>query len=353
MDTFLFNELLAKITPHISRKDTVMRDSISAHDRLCVTLRFLASGCSYKDLMFAFRISVPAISKLVPKVCRALYKTLQKEYLSIPSTRNQWIQLADEFESKWQFPHAVGAIDGKHISIRAPPHTGTEYFNYKKYFSIVLLGIVDSNAQFIAFDLGSAGSQSDGGIFKSGCLNDICASSCFPTPTQLGERITDVPYFLLGDDAFGLDIHLMKPYQHRSAMGDEKVYNYRHSRARRIVENAFGILCARFRVLLRTLELNVENAMEVVRACLALHNFLITKKDKNYMPPGFIDSEDCDGNVTPGSWRNLSNNSTEICDLRGDQSGRPSSTEARELRDTLKEFFYDEGAVSFQWDMTD
>ena len=80
--------------------------------------------------MFAFRVSVPAISKLVPEVCKALYKTLQREYSSIPYTRNQWIQLADEFESKWQFPHAVvGAIDSKHISISAPPHTGSENFN--------------------------------------------------------------------------------------------------------------------------------------------------------------------------------------------------------------------------------
>lgn len=353
METCLFDEILEKVKPHISKKNTVMRDSISAHDRLCLTLRFLASGASYKDLMYAFRISVSTISKFVPEVCRALYNVLKPEYLSVPTSKCQWEKLADEFDSKWQFPHAVGAIDGKHINIRAPPNTGSEYFNYKKQFSIVLLGIADANAQFIAFDLGTAGSQSDGGIFKNGSLKDICASSCFPAPCQLGQRISEVPYFLLGDDAFALDINLMKPYSHRSAIGDEKVYNYRLSRARRIIENAFGILCARFRVLLRTLELDVPNAMEVVRACLALHNFLSTRKDKIYTPPGFIDSEDVHGNVTPGSWRCLVDNATEICDLRGDQTMRPSSTQAREVRDNLKEFFYDEGAVDFQWNMTE
>ena len=52
----------------------------------------------------------------------------------------------------------------------------------------------------------------------------------------------DVPFYRLGDEAFALDEHLMKPYPYRSAMGDQKVFNYRLSRARRIVENAFGIL---------------------------------------------------------------------------------------------------------------
>ena len=66
------------------------------------------------------------------------------------------------------------------------------------------------------------------------------------------------------------------------------------------------------------------------------------------MPPGFMDSEDVNGNVTPGSWRNLVENTIVICDARGDHSDRPSSIQAREVRDTMKEYFYDEGAVSFQ-----
>ena len=73
----------------------------------------------------------------------------------------------------------------------------------------------------------------------------------------------------------------MKPYSYRSAMGDEKVYNYRLSCARRIVENAFGILSCRFRVLQRTIELEVANAMKVARACLVLHNFLLMRKEQS------------------------------------------------------------------------
>lgn len=352
MDVSLFDEVLEKITPYITKQNTVMRDSISAHDKLCVTLRFLASGQSYTELTYAFRISTSSIAEFVPEVCQALYNVLKEEYMSVPSSHSQWLRLGDEFESKWQFPHAVGAIDGKHINVKAPPNTGSEYFNYKKQFSFVLLAIADANAQFIAFDLGSAGSLSDGGIFKHGSLGAICKSEYFPSPDKVGQsELSDIPYFILGDEAFALDENLMKPYPHRSAMGDEKVFNYRLSRARRIVENAFGILCARFRVLLRTMELDVTNAMQVVRACLVLHNFLMTRKDRIYSPPGFLDSEDDLGSVTPGRWRNLVENASAICDMRPAPSGRSSTLQAREVREILKEYFFSEGAVDFQWAM--
>ena len=284
METLLCDELLEKVRPHISKQDTTMRDAISAHDRLCLTLRFLVSGASYKDLMYSFRISSATISKSIPEVCKAINEVLKDGYLEAPSSRKRWEKLAEDFESKWQLPHAVGAIDGKHINIRAPPNSGSEYFNNKKQFSIVLLAIADSDAKFVAYDLGAPGSQSDGGVFKNGSLGQICKSQSFPTKSKLGQRITEVPFFVLGDEAFALDENLMKPYPHRSALGDEKVFNYRLSRARRIVENAFGILCSRFRILLRTLELDVENAMQVVRACLVLHNYLMTKKTKVILP---------------------------------------------------------------------
>ena len=354
MDISLFDELLEKVKPHLTKKDTNMRDSISAHDKLCVTLRFLASGQSYTQLRYAFRISTSAISEFVPEVCKAIYNVLEEDYMSLPTSQAQWLQLANEFEAKWQFPHTVGAIDGKHIAVKAPPNSGSEFFNYKKHFSVVLLAIADANAQFIAYDLGSAGSQSDGGIFKNSRLGTICKSNNFPSPSNIGQNaLPPIPYFLLGDDAFALDENLMKPYAHRTAMGDEKVFNYRHSRARRIVENAFGILCARFRVLLRTLELDVENSVQVVRACLVLHNFLMMKKDSAYNPPGFLDIEDEHGNVRPGGWRNILDESSVGTNSTISPNVRSSTVQAKEIREILKEYFFSEGAVDFQWMMTE
>ena len=88
MDICLFKEILEKIRPLIAKKNTVMHETISVHDRLCLTLQFLASGASYKDLMYTFRISVSTISNVVPEVSRALYNVLKQDYLSPPTTKH-------------------------------------------------------------------------------------------------------------------------------------------------------------------------------------------------------------------------------------------------------------------------
>ncbi len=89
MDPESFDDIYEKVKPLIEKKDTNMRDAISAHARLCVTLRFLASGASYKELMYEFRISVSSIAKIVPSVCQALYDVLKLDYISVPTKTEQ------------------------------------------------------------------------------------------------------------------------------------------------------------------------------------------------------------------------------------------------------------------------
>jgi hypothetical protein len=74
-------------------------------------------------------------------------------------------RVADGFFKKWNFPSCVGCIDGKHIRIKCPQNSGTLYYNYKHYFSILLEGIADADYKFITIDVGAYGKQSDGRIF--------------------------------------------------------------------------------------------------------------------------------------------------------------------------------------------
>ena len=62
--------------------------------------------------------------------------------------------------------------------------------------------------------------------------------------------------YIIADDAFGMKTWLMKPFSRRNLANDERIFNYRLSRARRVVENASGILANRFRCLLSVMNQN-------------------------------------------------------------------------------------------------
>jgi hypothetical protein len=110
--------------------------------------RYLASGNSFKSMGYSYRISPRAISRSVMQVCEALWRRLKDEVMPEP-TKDQLIGVANDFSSKWNFNNCIGAIDGKHVHIKAPPCSGSDYFNYKGRFSTVLLAIADSHMIFI------------------------------------------------------------------------------------------------------------------------------------------------------------------------------------------------------------
>ena len=84
---------------------------------------------------------------------------------------------------------------------------------------------------------------------------------------------------------------------------DKAIFNYRLSRARRIIENTFGILAARWRIFRRPILAQPQNAISYTKAAIVLHNYLRTHNSPVYCPPGFVDGEDGSGNVVQGSWR--------------------------------------------------
>ena len=110
---------------------------------------------------------------------------------------------------------------------------------------------------------------------------------------------------MLSDDAFALKSYMMKPYSRRNMTYEEKIANYRISRGRRVVENAFGIMALRWQVLLTTIQQRTETAQLIVKTCMVLHNLLRTRYPCHHQ--SLVDQEDADGSLLPGEWRRNAN----------------------------------------------
>ena len=156
-----------------------------------------------------------------------------------------------------------------------------------------------------------------------------------------------LPYSFLGDEIFPLKPWLMRPFPGKQLPEKQRIYNYRHSRARRTIENAFGILATRWRIFLKPIRASVKNAEKYACACLALHNYLRLTSNASYTPRGFIDIESSDGTIKPGEWR-----ATKAAGffqlIRPIRGSRPKH-DSVEMREGIKDYFFStEGKVSWQ-----
>ncbi|KAK8761308.1 hypothetical protein V5799_027424 [Amblyomma americanum] len=266
-----FEGLHSLLEEHLT-KPYVVREPLPSRARLAITLRYLVSGMYMQDVALEFRVGISTVSATVHSTCRLLWTTLQPLYLKVATTE-KWEEVARGFKEKCNFPNCVGAVDGKHIQIQAPPHSGSLYYNYKGTYSIVLLAVADSNLK----------SQSE----------------------------------------------------------EKRIFNYRLSRARRCVENTFGVMVSRFRVFRRSINLLPSNVDYVVMACCVLHNFL--RDDVVYMSATSDDEPQDAANV-----QLCSDGGSSMLDLQP-PCGHNYSRTAAETRDLFSCYFSSPcGAVPWQ-----
>lgn len=249
----------------------------------------------------------------------------------------KWNEIATEFWERWQFPNCIGAMDGKHVTIQAPKLSGSLYWNYKKTYSIVLLALVDACYNFIFVDVGSYGRNSDGGILSNSNFGKKLFRNELNIPEQklLPGTNTKLPMVIVADDAFPLTTNIMRPFPGKNLTDEQRIFNYRLSRARRISENVFGILVQKFRMFMRPLQGNPDNITKIVLAACILHNFI--RKHEGYNVPELTDSTDDAALKKRSRLQNFPRR-------RGGEN-----REAFNLREQFKQFFNSpEGTVEWQ-----
>lgn len=208
------------------------------------------------------------------------------------------------------------------------------------------MAIVNTKYEFIMVDVGANGRISDGGVLKNTefwskfTSSDNCLN--LPEQSELPSTNKKKPYVLIGDEAFQVTPNFMKPYNKTVLNDDCRIFNYRLSRARNVVKNAFGILSSRFKIFRRSVNLDPQKVSKIVLACCHLHNYL--SKSEKYIRNNDVDFENINtGDIRPASWRTESQELIPTPRLRGNPT-----IEAKAVRDEFCEYFNTTGAVPWQ-----
>ena len=226
-------------------------------------------------------MSPATVGRIIHETCQAIWHRLSEaNYLKVPSTAAEWERIAWDIEDRWNFLQAIGEIEGKHVVTFQPAGSGSSFFNYKRNYSIVLVGVCDAKYKFILVDIGDSGRQNDGSVYNNSYLELAIENKRLgiPKDSHLTKSKKILSYVSVEDNAFGLKRHLMKPYPITKLPIDKYILNYRLSKVQRVIENTFGIAASRFRVFHRPKIASVDKVKEITKAVIALHNVLMTEK---------------------------------------------------------------------------
>ncbi|PIK40731.1 putative nuclease HARBI1 [Apostichopus japonicus] len=276
-ETFTF--ICDSLRPYIGKRLTVMRRPISVRTRVAITLWRLATNCEYRTLGNMFGVARNTACKIVHEVCSAINEVFREEYLKFPDAE-EVVEIVKGFENRWGFPQCVGAIDGSHIPIISPTDHPADYYNRKGFHSIVLQAVVDFRYRFIDVNVGWPGQVHDARILSNSCIfRKAEAGTLLPNLCRTIQG-QEVPIVILGDPAYPLLPWLMKGFSDTGRLTEgQKLFNYRLSRARMVVENAFGRLKGRWRCLMKRNDTSMESLPTQVIACCILHNLCESRRD--------------------------------------------------------------------------
>ena len=335
-----FKFILEKIESTITKEDTGL-GAIQADERLAITLFKLGRGDYNYTIGEMTGYAESTISVIVKEVSNAIVELHWDDAVTkyFPKTEEDFRKALIDMESEWQFRFAFAAIDGSHLPIKCPPggpEAMKDYHNFKNFYSVVLMALVDAKYRFIWAALGAPGNTHDSTYFQSTNLyQELNDCNAFLGKFQIVNN-TRVPSMILGDGAFPMKPWLCKPYGDAVLSEKKRYFNYRLSRARMVSEGAFGKLKSRFRVLHKKCESSKDSVKSMGLAAIVLHNICLEFGDT--LP------RSNDLTVDPATnKRRDSNEIANILDLTDrNQKNYVIDKSAKAIQESLTELFWEE-----------
>ena len=192
-------------------------------------------------------LGVSTVHEIATQICQSIIENLWEDCVKkhMPCTEEDFNGKMKEMNERWQFPFCWAAIDGCHIPIKCPPGGAAlckEYNNFKNFYFVVLMAMVDSKYRFIWSSCGFPGNSHDAIIFQATELWEKLNEHDFIP--DIAHKVPDVNIgpLIIGDSAFPFKPWLLKPYTNAVLTEKQRYFNYRLSRAKMVTQGAYGQL---------------------------------------------------------------------------------------------------------------
>ena len=200
--------------------------------------------------------------------------------------KNDVLNATSCFLQKFGFPQVIGCVDGTHIPIKQPSENAYDYFSYKLCYTLNCQAIWDAYGKFVNVEINWPGRVHDARVFANCKVQESFTSGNYKLFYE--ELLPGHEYVpqLLGDPAYPLLPYMMKEHEHSSS-NEAVTFNQMFRSARNMIECAFGRLKARWRILLRPMDIPVEKQPNIICACFGIHNFC--EKVKGEVDANFVE----------------------------------------------------------------
>ena len=276
----LYQEIVNQLFSDLEGQVTRFRNPIPVAKKILIGLFRLGSTSELRVAAQLFGVGISTVAGIQHQFTAAIIKHFGNK-VHWPSTDEELLKISEDFARIWDYPLCIGSVDGCHIPCSPKAADATDFYNYKGWYSTILFAVADASYKFIYFNVGCPGRMNDGFIFRRSALKEKLEAQAEQF-LRLGRSYDgiQIPLHLIGDSAFPLVHNLMKPYPQLAQLNDDqRNFNFRLSRARRVIENAFGRLKARFRILLKRMEISIQNVNDCIVACAILHNMCEESRD--------------------------------------------------------------------------
>ncbi|KAG0444343.1 hypothetical protein HPB47_013904, partial [Ixodes persulcatus] len=249
-----------------------VRPPVEVDKRVAIALYKLASCCEYRVVANQFGVHKSTVKKYVYLLCQTLTTKFMMDFIRLPNVEEAR-QIAANFEGRCHIPQIWGAIDGTHIPILAPRKGYRDFVNRKHWPSFNMQAVVDDRGVFRSISCSVPGSAHDATVLK---LSGLYRHSDRLLPTD--DCVVNgrpIPLMLVGDPAYPLLPWILKGYvatKNGISQKDDSFNTYLSS-ARIVVEQAFGRMKGRWRIVLKRADIDYKFVPTMAAAVCVLHNF--------------------------------------------------------------------------------